>query len=58
MRAFVKMRSAFKDIFVYFFEQGVEVLRPGGRLAFITSGSWDALNFGAPRDGFCQQTRR
>ncbi len=28
------------DIFAYFVEQGVEVLRPGGRLAFITSGSW------------------
>jgi len=36
------------DIFVYFFEQGVEVLRPGGRLAFITSGSWVRANFGAP----------
>ena len=28
------------DILTYFFERGVEVLRPGGRLAFITSGSW------------------
>ena len=36
------------DIFVYFFEQGIEVLRPGGRLAFITSGSWVRGNFGAP----------
>jgi hypothetical protein len=36
------------DIFVYFFEQGVQVLRPGGRLAFITSGSWVRANFGAP----------
>jgi hypothetical protein len=36
------------DIFVYFFEQGVEVLRPGGLLAFITSGSWVKGNFGAP----------
>jgi len=36
------------DIFVYFFEQGVEVLRPGGSLAFITSGSWVRGNFGAP----------
>jgi hypothetical protein len=26
----------------------VEVLRPGGRLAFITSGSWVRANFGAP----------
>ncbi|MDB6025401.1 MAG: putative type modification enzyme [Verrucomicrobiales bacterium] len=36
------------DIFVYFFEQGIEVLRSGGRLAFITSGSWVRGNFGAP----------
>jgi hypothetical protein len=36
------------DIFVYFFEQGVELLRPGGQLAFITSGSWVRGNFGGP----------
>lgn len=36
------------DIFVYFFEQGIELLRPGGQLAFITSGSWVRANFGAP----------
>jgi len=35
------------DIFVYFFEQGIELLRPGGQLAFITSGSWVRGNFGA-----------
>jgi SAM-dependent methyltransferase len=36
------------DIFVYFYEQGTELLRPGGQLAFITSGSWVRGNFGAP----------
>ena len=36
------------DIFTYFFERGVKILRPGGRLAFITSGSWVRGNFGAP----------
>ena len=36
------------DIFVYFFEQGIELLRPGGQLAYITSGSWVRGNFGAP----------
>jgi hypothetical protein len=36
------------DIFVYFFEQGVEFLRQEGRLAFITSGGWVRGNFGAP----------
>jgi len=36
------------DIFTYFFERGVDLLRDGGRLAFITSGSWVRANFGAP----------
>ena len=36
------------DIFVYFFEQGLELLRPGGQLAYITSGSWVLATFGAP----------
>ncbi len=36
------------DIYAYFFERGLEVLREGGRLAFITSGSWVRGNFGAP----------
>src|SRR5690606_11846947 len=36
------------DIFIYFFERGLQVLREGGRLAFITSGSWVRGNFGAP----------
>ena len=36
------------DIFVYFFEQGIELLRPGGQLVFIISGSWVRGNFGAP----------
>ena len=36
------------DIFTYFFERGLQVLRDGGRLAFITSGSWVRGNFGGP----------
>ena len=36
------------DIFAYFFERGLEVLRDGGRLAFITSGSWVRGNFAGP----------
>ena len=46
------------DIFVYFFEQGVELLRPGGRLAFITSGSWVRANFGAPLRKFLSANAR
>lgn len=36
------------DIFTYFFERGLEILRDGGRLAYITSGSWVRGNYGAP----------
>ena len=36
------------DIFTYFFERGLQVLRDGGRLALITSGSWVRANFAAP----------
>jgi hypothetical protein len=36
------------DIFVYFFEQGLQLLRPGGQLAYITSGSWVLATFGVP----------
>jgi hypothetical protein len=34
------------DIFAYFYELGVSLLQPGGRLGFITSGSWVRANFG------------
>jgi hypothetical protein len=46
-RAF-KSYHGVADIFTYFFERGVEILRDGGRLGFITSGSWVRGNFGAP----------
>ncbi len=36
------------DIFTYFYELGVNILRPAGRLGFITSGSWVRGNFAAP----------
>jgi len=35
------------DIFTYFFEQGLSVLRDRGRLAYITSGSWVRGNYGS-----------
>ncbi len=34
------------DIYAYFYELGVKLLRPEGRLGFITSGSWVRGNFG------------
>ena len=44
------------DIYAYFFERGLEVLRNGGRLAFITSGSWVRGNFGAPLRKYLSQS--
>jgi hypothetical protein len=35
------------DLFVYFFAQGVRQLRPGGRLAYISSNSWLRANYAA-----------
>ncbi|MFO0801743.1 MAG: DNA methyltransferase [Gemmataceae bacterium] len=34
------------DLFVYFYELGVKIMRPGGRMGYITSGSWVRGNFG------------
>ncbi len=33
------------DLFVYFFGQGLRLLRPGGRLAYISSNSWLRANY-------------
>jgi len=46
------------DIFVYFFEQGIELLRPGGQLVFITSGSWVRGAFGAPLRKYLSENTR
>lgn len=43
------------DIFAYFFELGAQLLRSGGRLGYITSGSWIRGNFGAPLRLFIAQ---
>ncbi|MFM9959974.1 MAG: Eco57I restriction-modification methylase domain-containing protein [Planctomycetaceae bacterium] len=43
------------DIFTYFYELGVKLLRPSGRLGFITSGSWVRGNFGEPLRAFLAQ---
>ncbi len=43
-----KSYSGTADIFAYFYELGVELLRDGGRLGFITSGSWVRGNYGGP----------
>lgn len=36
------------DIFVYFFERGLSVLKPGGRLGFIVANKWMKGGYAAP----------
>jgi hypothetical protein len=36
------------DAYLYFIERGIDVLCPGGRLGFITSGTLNNANFAAP----------
>ena len=36
------------DLYVYFFERGLDVLRPGGRLSVISTNKWMKAGYGAP----------
>ena len=36
------------DIYVYFFERGLQVLRPGGLLSFIVTNKWLKAGYGEP----------
>jgi len=40
--------SGTADAYLYFFERGLEIVRPGGHLGFITSGTFVNANFAAP----------
>ena len=50
--------NSIADIYTYFFELGIKRLRPGGRLGFITSGSWVRGNFGSGLRGFLAKNAR
>ncbi len=36
------------DLYVYFYERGVETLRPGGRLAFVVTNKWMKAGYAEP----------
>ena len=36
------------DLYVYFYERGVEILKPGGRLAFVVTNKWMKAGYGEP----------
>ncbi len=44
--------SSTADLFVYFYELGIKLLRPNGRLGFITSGGWVRGAYGEGLRGF------
>jgi hypothetical protein len=36
------------DLYVYFHERGLQILRPGGRLAFVVTNKWMKAGYGEP----------
>ena len=43
--AYAETYSGTADLFVYFFHQGVKLLRQGGKLGYISSNSWLRANY-------------
>ncbi len=46
--AFPEIYNGVADLYVYFIGQGIRQLQQNGRFAYITSGTFRKLNFGAP----------
>ena len=36
------------DLYVYFYERGLQLLKPGGRLGFIVTNKWMKAGYGEP----------
>lgn len=49
---YVKARYAafhgMADLYVYFYERGLDILKPGGRLAYIVTNKWMKAGYGEP----------
>ena len=43
------------DLYVYFYERSIKLLKPGGVFAFITSNKWYRSNYGANLRGWMQR---
>jgi hypothetical protein len=39
-RAFPATYDGYADLYVYFYEQGLKLLRPGGRLSYVVTNKW------------------
>ena len=48
LQAMYECFSGTADLYLYFFERGLGVLKPRGRLGYITSGTFARANFAAP----------
>ncbi len=46
------------DLFVYFYERGVKLLRKGGQFAFITSNKWYRSGYGEKLRGWLARNTR
>jgi len=54
---YYKVYHGMADLFVYFYERGVQTLKPGGRLAFVVTNKWMKTGYGEPlRQFFGEQT--
>lgn len=47
MRAAYETAVGAVDLYIYFFERGVELLKPGGKLGFISPNRWLSIGYGA-----------
>ncbi|WP_129670827.1 Eco57I restriction-modification methylase domain-containing protein [Candidatus Chloroploca sp. Khr17] len=54
-RAYPETYSGTADLFVFFFHQGVKLLRQGGRLGYIASNSWLRANYATPLRSFMRE---
>lgn len=50
--AYTEVYHGEADLYVYFYQQGVRLLRQGGRLGFITSNKWFRAGYGTPLRGY------
>jgi hypothetical protein len=50
--AYPDLYAGTADLFVYFFGQGFRLLKPGRRLAYISSNSWLRANYATPLRAF------
>ena len=44
------------DLYVYFYERGISLLKPGGRLAFVVTNKWMKAGYGEPLRRFFAET--